>query len=29
MDDNELPSNNIEKLIKLYGNKKSAFGIYP
>ena len=29
MDDNDLPSKDIEKLIELYGNRKSACGIYP
>ena len=29
MDDNDLPSKDIEKLIELYCNKKSACGIYP
>ena len=28
MDDNDLPSKDIEKLIELYGNKKSACEIY-
>ena len=28
MDDNDLPSKDIEKLIELYGNNKSACGIY-
>ena len=29
MDDNDLPSKDIEKLIELYGNENSACGIYP
>ena len=29
MDDYDLPSKDIEKLIELYGNKKSACGKYP
>ena len=29
MDDNDLPSKDIEKSLELYGNKESACGIYP
>ena len=29
MDDNDFPSKDIEKLIELYGNKKSVCRIYP
>ena len=29
MDDNDLPSKDIEKLLELYGNKESACGLYP
>ena len=29
MDDNDLPSKDIEKLIELYCNKMSACEIYP
>ena len=29
MADNDFPSIDTEKLIELYGNKKSACGIYP
>ena len=29
MDDNDLPSKDIEQLLELYGNKESACGIYP
>ena len=29
MDDNDLSSKDIEKFIELYGNKKSACGMYP
>ena len=29
MDDNDLPSKDIQNLIELYGNKKSVCGIYP
>ena len=29
MDDNDLPSKDIGKLLELYGDKKSACGIFP
>ena len=29
MDDNDLPSKDIETLKELHGNKKRACGIYP